>query len=375
MNLIRARNLCRDLNETLIEAPATLRLDQLHDFLKTRKYYASLLADLGYFVEAITRAPVLKKTGDKAGNTPEISARSTESRHYFKRIPEFIRLISMLSNRYKYNEHIQVFKDCCATLGLFGMRSWDDLKQGHLPLSPHTDPDIAYFELEKMIREKCLSISILTAVSKRRHEANERFKDYARCIDASFERHSRLIFIRLDLSYKKQCASDAATAQRAISDLGRFLNNRRHNKIFLGWVNYVAKLEYGVLKGVHWHLLIWFDGRERDGAGHIQLAKDLGEEWEKLTGDGKYWNCNARTEHYRLIDTLGVGLIRYDDIKLRHDLINHVLFYLTKISQLLRPAFGEGFKNIRRGQNPKPPPGEKRGPKRTKLDLHSYVPL
>lgn len=43
---------------------------------------------------------------------------STLARRYFKRIPTFIRIIAMLSKRYSYSEHIELFREACASLDL-----------------------------------------------------------------------------------------------------------------------------------------------------------------------------------------------------------------------------------------------------------------
>lgn len=367
LNPVWLRRYYEAICETLFDMPAGLRIEQQRYFLKTRKQNVPVLVQLECFVEATVLDPDLKKRCVEMEDRSHQPYQSAVAMRYFEQIPDFIKVVNKLSDRYEYNEHIQVFRDCCVELGLQELRSWSDLM--HLPVSQKRHPDVAYFELARMIRAKCLSMSILTAISQRRHESNERFKDYCRYIDLGFAKHARLVFIRLDLYYKKTDMSDEATAQRANADLERMLNNHRHNKIFAGWVGYVAKLEYGAKQGVHWHLLIWFDGRVRDGASHVYLAEQLGEYWIGLTnGDGLYGNCNGGSREDEQRGRLGIGLIRYSDERLRVNLMNEVLSYLTRISQLLRPKFGKDLKTIRRGQAPKQRPGKKGGRKRRAYD-------
>lgn len=323
-----------------------------------------LLGRIESFVESTIDDPILKKhceEGERSSHSSYASISGAVLRD-FSDIPGFIKVVSLLSPRYCYNEHIQVFIDSCAELGLLQMRFWTDLKHSP-PLSlPHRDPECVFFELRKMIRMRCLSTGIRTKISKRRHESNKTFIDYCRYVDACFDKHSQLIFLRLDFYYKRFNGSDKPTAERAKADLARLLNNRRHNKCFAGWVGYIAKLEYGLQKGVHWHFLVWFEERVRFGAKHVFLARQLGEYWEKLTnGDGAYWNCNDMSDQYARHGRLGIGLIRHSDSALRKNLKLEVIAYLTKISQLLRPNLGDDFNTIQRGQYPKISKGKKRG--------------
>ena len=344
----------RAVAETLFDMPAGLQIDQQQHFLNTRKQNAITLAQLERFIEATLRDPELKRRCEEGGNAPREPYASAVASRYFPCISDFIKVVRMLSERYEFNEHLQVFRDCCAELGLLEFRAWDDLLRDYSQGLLNRAPQVVYFELARLIREKCLSIPTLTAISQRRHEANERFNDYRGCIDASFEKYSRLVFIRLDLYYKNPSLADEDTAKRANADLSRMLNNRRHNELFKGWGGYVAKLEFDLYEGVHWHLLIWLDGRVRDGASHIYLAEQFGRYWSALTkGEGTYWNANANTKGHGLQrGHQGIGLIRDSDAMLRENL-TEVLFYLTMSSQLLRPKFGKAFKIIRRGQYPR----------------------
>jgi len=363
------------LSESLFDPPADNSSEALKHFANNRKAYAATLARLEAFVDATIEDRALTASGEVSeGGARNFQA--LRSAKYFTSIPDFIRVVCMLSDLYTYNEHINVFKTCCERLGLMDRKfSWLTWKTASLD---SRNPETVFIKLGRMVREECLASNIRLAVAKRRFEAQERFENYCDYFDACFDKHARLVFIRVDLYYQSGIA-DQITAQQATDDLDRMLKNRRHNKIFKGWVGYVAKLEYGVQKRLHWHLLVIFDGRARDGASHVDIALKIGEYWEKCVTEnrGAYWNCNANHKDYLQRDIWGIGPISYGDIHLRQNLELEVLNYLTKTTQLLRPKFGKDVKTIRRGQFPKVAKGSKRGRKRSLVErIHAglYYP-
>lgn len=354
------------LSQSLFDPPADSSSEALKHFANNRKRYATTLAQLEVFVDATIEDRALAASGEISEGS-SLNFPALRSAKYFRSIPDFIRVVCMLSDLYTYNEHINVFKACCERLGLMDRKfSWLTLRTASLD---SRSPETVFIKLVRMVREECLASSIRLAVAKRRHEAWERFEDYCDYFDACFNKHARLVFIRVDLYYQSGSA-DQITAQQATDDLDHMLENRRHNTVFRGWVGYVAKLEYGVQKRLHWHLLVIFDGRTRDGASHVDIARKIGEYWKKrvTNGRGAYWNCNASSKDYLQRNICGIGPISYADMHLRQNLELEVLNYLTKTTQLLRPKFGKDVKTIRRGQFPKVAKGSKRGRKRSLVE-------
>jgi len=93
---------------------------------------------------------------------------------------------------------------------------------------------------------------------------------------------------------------------------------------------FIWKLEYGADKNFHYHCLILLNGdKHRED---INIAKDMGEIWKKLTIDadskttkGIYWNCNANKENYRY---LALGHLNASDTTMKNNLFKYVLSYL-----------------------------------------------
>lgn len=338
-------------------------------YASSRKYYATTMALLECFVDRV--AHIASPSGpDKTAVAPRANPADGISKRYSADIPHFINVVGLLSDAYTYNEHIEIFRQTCRELGILDRAfTWRRLLDGAYPNAFSQNPEVIIFQLICRIREQCQEVNIRVAVAKRRNEAEERYLDYCDYIDAWFDEVPRLVFIRLDLGYA--CDEDnPIQMKQAVADLARFLRNRHHNQLFTGWVGYIAKLECGVTKGLHWHLLIFFNGRERDGDSHVHLAKKLGEYWcSRIAGKrGRYWNCNADYNEFLSLNRCGIGPIHWADTDLRKNLLNHVLPYLTKTSQFVRPKSDDDSRTMRRGQYPPEREGLKRGRRRQHQD-------
>jgi hypothetical protein len=115
-------------------------------------------------------------------------------------------------------------------------------------------------------------------------------------------------------------------------------------------VGFAWKLEYGLDKGFHYHLLLLFDGSRRQQ--DVKIAMDIGEYWkhEITSGEGVYWNCNARKSDYK---ACGVGRISRNDIELRAILKDKVALYLTKVDVILKLVMPDNHRSYGRGGMPK----------------------
>jgi hypothetical protein len=171
-------------------------------------------------------------------------------------------------------------------------------------------------------------------------------------IDAIFRhRGGRHLVLRLDLAFAMEDAWAAArpttvTLKQAKEDLVKF---QRYLREHLPVTGFAAKLEYGLLRGYHFHAMIFLNGHlmHKD----ILIAKRLGEYWERVIceGKGRYWNCNAVKYEVR-----GIGMINYDDGDKRVALIEKVAGSLTKSDFWMR--FQPGGKTLFKGLMPEPPP-------------------
>jgi hypothetical protein len=187
-----------------------------------------------------------------------------------------------------------------------------------------------------------------------RRSRDKNTRSVRRYIDAIFRhRGSRHLVIRLDLGYAMEGAWAAArptsiTLEQAKEDLTKF---QRYLRDHLPVTGFVAKLEYGLMRGFHFHTLILLNGHlvHKD----IVIGQRLGQQWLAICeGRGRYWNCNAQ----EYVDR-GIGMINYDDGEKRVVLLEKVVGYMTKTDFWLR--FQPAGKTLFKGLMPQPRP--KRG--------------
>lgn len=197
------------------------------------------------------------------------------------------------------------------------------------------------------------SFRMLLERFRRRRDKNTR--SVRRYIDAIFtNRGSRHLVIRLDLGYAMEGAWTAArptsvTLQQAKGDLAKFQRYLREN---LPTTGFIATLEYGLLRGYHFHTLIFLNGHLVQD--EVRIPWRLGEHWMYgiCEGQGRYWNCNAQEYAER-----GIGMINYYDGDKRVALVEKVAGYLTKTDFWVQ--FQPGGKTLFKGLMPGPSP--KRG--------------
>ena len=165
--------------------------------------------------------------------------------------------------------------------------------------------------------------------SRQRRKSRDNAKRLNELIDALFECHSRLLVLRVDLSYTQVDTPyiDYETARYHREQLCRAFAN---HSLFTHLVGYVWKLEWQPEKGFHYHMLFFFNAQyvQED----VTLAQRIGEFWmHQITGGlGLYYNCNRDAEkHYR---NNAMGRIEYHDYAKRQNLKN-TAGYLAKIDE------------------------------------------
>ncbi|MBK5355430.1 inovirus-type Gp2 protein [Pseudomonas sp. TH41] len=182
---------------------------------------------------------------------------------------------------------------------------------------------------------------------------NKRAKSLEQYIDALFEKHSRMVVIRLDLAYEPGLFNDRKNLQRYLTQVRAHwakLQGDLHKGIPIkGMLGFACKLEYGHLKGFHFHLLVFYSGA--DYREDVVLAKLIGEHWRReiTKGNGRYLNCNNKKWSYRY---LGIGVINWFDTVLISNLKTKVAAYLVKTDYWLRFSSSCG-RSFFRGNMPK----------------------
>jgi hypothetical protein len=184
-----------------------------------------------------------------------------------------------------------------------------------------------------------------------------------RYADALFEKRSRLIVVRLDLSYVQEHASQ--TSDCAAEDLAHLLANTRGKpSLFADLEGYIWKMECGDLGAVHFHLLLFFnnDNFQNDAF----RGEQIGLYWVQVitAGRGKFFNCNRGSykRGFERFNRLGIGRIEYDDLQKRHNLAE-IIRYLCKSEQQVKVRLKKRMRMIGKGVLPKISPTRPRVPK------------
>lgn len=170
-------------------------------------------------------------------------------------------------------------------------------------------------------------------------------------VQGLFERHQKLLVLRIDLHYG-QAYPEKDSADQLRDWFGRMLNNRRTNKIFQGMVGHAARLEYAPVTGFHLHCMFIYNGslHRHDGL----LGKRLGEYWCDVITDqqGRYFNCSAIKKSYK---DVGIGLLHYSQCA-DHVGLQKAIDYMTKSELLLRAReLGGTRRGFFRGVLPRKP--------------------
>lgn len=285
---------------------------------------------------------------------------------YFRLVPEFLKLVEMLPPQNWYSEHLEAFMACSKEMRLEGQTfEWKDLYEApRLTYAQFNGASAAelFNRLVARLRDICLSEHAKEKAQRRRSEAKAYAMDYGNYADAIRGMTKRLVVLRIDLEYRKE-HKDEISVLDAIADLNCFINNQRNNSLFKGKLGFIVKLEFGILKGLHFHLILFFDGAIRDGRYDIPLARKIGEYWVKVVtkGRGAYWNINAKKQEFKRKGILGIGLIHEDEDHLFNNLKHRVIDYLCKSTQFVKPKLPDELassgrstiRRIRRGNYPR----------------------
>lgn len=159
-------------------------------------------------------------------------------------------------------------------------------------------------------------------------------------------RYRKLMVIRLDVGYSNQYAAQANPRLEILdhwSELLAAIKDRFANS-FLG---YAAKLEYGVRKGPHMHLMLLLNGSEV--RQDVTIARIIGELWKtRVTkGAGLYHNSNEPNYKARF-SYCGVGVFSgLDDATIAG--FQRVADYLVKRDLLVRVAMPHVGRVLRTG--------------------------
>ena len=143
--------------------------------------------------------------------------------------------------------------------------------------------------------------------------------------------YSRLLFIRIDLKYAKE-TSHHVSIEGFDCHMRKFRELISNKKTCFEYLqgNAWALEQGGVEGGLHCHLLLIYDGSERQNDWY--LAREVGEKWKMVTGGlGEYYNYHDKKtkQDYERNGKLGIGMIHQNNpIEVENAL--RTALYLTK---------------------------------------------
>jgi hypothetical protein len=299
---------------------------------------------------------------------------------YFSKTIAFVLTAQVLPPHYDYSERINAFVSCCHNIpGLGNLSSipgcynlWNRLTDSYPDVGFNGVPHAEIFNtLVKNIRNEWKKKKLQKKQNARIKEVNDRYKKYCEYVDALFKIRARLVVVRVDLYYEKQYSNQMSIID-LVNDLDHLFRNERCNSLFDDREGYIVKLEYGVDKGVHCHVLLFFNGSERKNSSHVYFAEQIGEYWVNTItkGRGAYWNVNDNADDFDRLGRRGIGVINWSDTRLLKNLKEHVVGYLCKGDQFIKPKFGPKVRLYRRGEFPETP-AIKRGRPRKKRQSYA----
>lgn len=147
-------------------------------------------------------------------------------------------------------------------------------------------------------------------------------------IDQLFLRYSRIVAVRVDFGYHENADASYELIFKHRELLLRYLREKHQGDAQVG---YVWKLEYGLRKGYHLHMVIFLDGsRVQESISHGKIIANHRN--EVITeGEGVAFNCNAVMDNYY---RNGLGRVDYHDEEKIRDL-KFACQYLTKYDEYI----------------------------------------
>jgi hypothetical protein len=223
---------------------------------------------------------------------------------------------------------------------------------------------------------------------------NKNYRELCKYINCLFYKHSRLLVVRVDLTYLNRFCKpqhewvldqqivgwedDANADPNFIRDhkklYATYPEIKQHRERLLkdmnskmfkdSLVGHAWKLEFGLNKGFHYHFLFVFDGSKL--REDVTIGAIIGEHWVNNITDGRglYWNCNANKYSYR---QCGIGTVNAGDIEARKAL-ESVAHYLCKVDYYIKTVAPDNGRTFGKGNMPEPETRPRRGRPRKDQD-------
>lgn len=189
------------------------------------------------------------------------------------------------------------------------------------------DPEVPRLldRISRFVRRVAGKWKFINALNEHEARAQSNFESAREFIYHCAGRSSKLLIIRIDLY--RQPYHDVAGGDADIDKFTRWLRSKKCKKDLLpGYLGFIIKAENGLVRGMHWHLLVVADGNRHCSTDY--LTRQLGEKWARLSGQGRgcYHNCYEDRARY---PANGLGVLELDDWEKMLGL-RLALHYMTK---------------------------------------------
>jgi hypothetical protein len=274
-----------------------------------------------------------------------------------KLLPKFIASIEHLELRkYHYSPEVEALAACLSQNPITDYFHFETVC--HYPKPPEHNPCI---ELEQMrhflshflkdLRERLLSPACRQIINQQQSKANRSYRSMCEYVDALFAKQARQVVIRVDVGYGEDTH---ITLEQFESDLERLYDHTRTKPIFAHLNGFICKIEYGVSKKLHAHLLLFFDSSKRDGYGAWNIAQSICDHWcnHVASAEATFRNVHNDAKKYKELGRLGIGIVHVSDTAMMNILKNYVVGYLCARKQYIKPKNRPNMKLLRRGNMP-----------------------
>ena len=258
---------------------------------------------------------------------------NTESSEYTEIVRQQIRLTPALDN------FLQLAIDVRSCLRVLRKQPPDHLSWPSPENLEYFDPN-AFSPITDIVTRLEVVQSLLEKQGETRDRGRRDNYDTAlEVVKRKFQHSSNVIAIRLDLGHRKgfsqgklpiknqQRTDQLQIAFKTASNSFNVFKDHVYKVFDRLRVEYLVKMEYGLKRGYHYHVLILIDVQQHQQ--DVIIGKMLGDYWVQVAtgGDGIYWNGNAKRKGCQYS---GIGMIHRNDEEKRKYLETKVVHYLFK---------------------------------------------
>lgn len=219
------------------------------------------------------------------------------------------------------------------------------------------------------VRRVIRSWRFINAMNAHTAKENDNFNSAREFLFYLAERHSRLCFLRIDLTFRTAAKdfSHTEAADKMVNNYLRSLRSKACKRNLLpGYLGFLIKRENGISRGTHFHLCIVLNANLQGNTGYSvdYLSDRLGEMWLQRVGVDRGSFHNSYKDQSNLAFD-GLGFLDFNRIESLVGL-RIALHYITKQDCVLKTS-NDKAKNYWRTQIPSTTE-KKRGPPRKRSD-------